>query len=140
MLNIEIQKEIRGDNKIAIGMNIRQLIVASIAGTVSLLVYFNLKDMFEMEEIMMIILIISAIAWWFGWHMKSGLHGEQLIYLKIKDMVSRKTGRIYQTENGYVKLMSKKNLDSNRNNKLKKINNKSSISEKKQKSGYTPIM
>lgn len=135
MLNIEINKEIKGDNKIIANLNFRQTIVSAIAGVILLVLYFSTKEAMPLEYFMLVAAIVGAIAWWFGWHTKSGLKGEQHLYIIIKNKIEGNKGRIYATKNKYVSLI-------NDNKKNNKDSDKMYHKEKKQqaKSKLKPII
>lgn len=117
MLNIEINKEIKGDNKIILGLNLRQTIVSTISGIILLILYFNTQDIIPLECFMLVAMFFGAIAWWFGWHTKSGLNGAQHLRIIIKNYRSGKTGRAYVTVNNYTTLKPSTVLSKNKQKK-----------------------
>ena len=104
MLSVDIEKEIQQENRIILGLTMRQLVCLGIAGLVSiLLVLFLGAD----SDLMMFPMFGVGIAcFFFGWKKYDGLPTEQMLLRKLRTFVYKNDRRIYRTKNAYVTLLN----------------------------------
>lgn len=105
MLNVKNNRELKGDNKIAAGLNFRQFIIAIICGIIAIIIFFNVP--LPMEYQMAIVLCVAMVGWYFGWHTSGGLHGEDLLLIRLKNLNENNINRKYVTINKYIDLLNK---------------------------------
>lgn len=116
MLNVKNNRELKGDNKIAAGLNLRQFVIAIICGIVAIIVFFNVP--LPMEYQMAIVLCFGIVGWYFGWHTSGGLHGEDLLLIRLKNLNANNLNRKYVTINKYIDMLNKANIQKH-NEKMK---------------------
>ena len=101
MITLEIEKEIKNENKIIMGFTMRQAVTFGAVIVILVLEYFLIRPTSN-------ILIISGIAlgaaaYYLSFHKKNGMNMEYFLIKKVKQYVLKNNSRKYRTKNGYVR-------------------------------------
>lgn len=122
MLNVDIEKEIKQENKVLLGLSMRKFICV----VVSLLFAVIFALLFSMNFYVSIIpsMAVGAIAFAFGWIKFDGVPMEEFAFKKINEVFYGTKRRKYRTKNAYITLLNeeyarRKNIDMS-NKKVKK--------------------
>lgn len=122
MLNVDIEKEIKQENKVLLGLSMRKFICV----VVSLLFAVIFALLFSMNFFVSIIpsMGVGAIAFAFGWIKFDGVPMEEFAFKKINEVFYGTKRRKYRTKNAYVTLLNeeysrRRNIDMS-NKKVKK--------------------
>lgn len=112
MISADIEKEIKTEHKVFLGLSLRKLIVAGIS--LFLIIVFSLTLGFEMA--MYLALGVGVVAVFFGWYTKDGLTAEYLLLKKLQSKYYKTDQRSYRSKNRYVSLINneytrRKNID-----------------------------
>ena len=104
MITLEIEKEIKNENKIIMGFTLRQAITFGVVIVILLAEYFIIRPTSN-------ILIISGIAlgaaaYYLSFHKKNGMNMEYFLIKKVKQYILANSARKYRTKNGYVRIMN----------------------------------
>lgn len=104
MLNVDIEKEIKQENKVLLGLNLRKFICVCI----SLLFAIAFALLFSMNFYVSIIpsMAVGTVAFAFGWIKFDGVPMEEFIFKKINEMFYGTKRRKYRTKNAYVTLLN----------------------------------
>ena len=105
MLSVDIEKEIKQENKILLGLSMRKFICVGI----SLLFAILFALLFSMNFYVSIIpsMVVGAIAFAFGWIKFDGVPMEEFLFKKINEAFYGTKKRTYRTKNAYVTLLNK---------------------------------
>lgn len=105
MLSVDIEKEIKQENKILLGLSMRKFICVLI----SLLMAIVFALLFSMNFYVSIIpsMVVGAIAFAFGWIKFDGVPMEEFLFKKINEAFYGTKKRTYRTKNAYVTLLNK---------------------------------
>ncbi|MCR4757820.1 MAG: PrgI family protein [Butyrivibrio sp.] len=105
MLSVDIEKEIKQENKILLGLSMRKFICVLI----SLLMAILFALLFSMNFYVSIIpsMVVGAIAFAFGWIKFDGVPMEEFLFKKINEAFYGTKKRTYRTKNAYVTLLNK---------------------------------
>lgn len=104
MITTEIEKEIQQDNKIFMGLNLRQIICLAIA--IVLCVLITLMSGTNMDISIYPCGVIGLVAFAFGWIKKDGLTFERLLLKKMQTYYYKNSKRFFKTRNKYVKMLN----------------------------------
>lgn len=114
MLNVDIEKEIKQENKVLLGLNMRKFICVLI----SLLFAVLFALLFSMNFYISIIpsMAVGTVAFAFGWIKFDGMPMEEFIFKKINEVFYGTKRRKYRTKNAYITLLNeeyarRKNID-----------------------------
>ncbi len=104
MITLEIEKEIKNENRIIMGFTLRQAITFGTVIVILLAEYFLIRPTSN-------ILIISGIAlgaaaYYLSFHKKNGMNMEYFLIKKVKQYILANSARKYRTKNGYVRIMN----------------------------------
>ena len=104
MLNVDIEKEIKQENKVLLGLNIRKFICVLI----SLLFAVLFALLFSMNFYISIIpsMAVGTVAFAFGWIKFDGMPMEEFIFKKINEVFYGTKRRKYRTKNAYITLLN----------------------------------
>ncbi len=104
MIAVNIEKEIKQENKVIGKFTVRQVgfIIAAL-GVVTAF-YFIAKP--TIETSIGVGMICGVIAWYFGFHKKNGLPVEYFWWKKIKTVILMNFKRPYRTKNMYVTMLN----------------------------------
>ena len=105
MISVDIEKEIKKENKVLGNFNLRQVICISIGVIAGLLLYFITK--LTIDVLIIPFFCIGGIVAYVGWPHKNNLTAEQIIEKKISRMLYKNEARKYRTLNSYVSLLNK---------------------------------
>jgi hypothetical protein len=105
MLSVDIEKEIKQENKILLGLSMRKFIC--VLRSVLMAIVFAL--LFSMNFYVSIIpsMVVGAIAFAFGWIKFDGVPMEEFLFKKINEAFYGTKKRTYRTKNAYVTLLNK---------------------------------
>ena len=104
MITLEIEKEIKNENKIIMGFTMRQAVTFGAVLVILVLEYLLIRPSSN-------ILIISGIAlgsgaYYLSFHKKNGMNMEYFLIKKVKQYVLMNNSRKYRTKNGYVRILN----------------------------------
>ena len=104
MLNVDIEKEIKQENKVLLGLNMRKFICVLI----SLLFAILFALLFSMNFYISIIpsMAVGTVAFAFGWIKFDGMPMEEFIFKKINEVFYGTKRRKYRTKNAYITLLN----------------------------------
>lgn len=104
MLNVDIEKEIKQENKVLLGLNMRKFICVLI----SLLFSILFALLFSMNFYISIIpsMAVGTVAFAFGWIKFDGMPMEEFIFKKINEVFYGTKRRKYRTKNAYITLLN----------------------------------
>ncbi len=102
MKTIDIEKEIKQDNKVLLGLNLRQLFTS--VGAVIVLIIIVLFLGLDISMATIPIVAVAVVAYLVGWYKKDGMRIENLVIKYIQQYLYRNNCRMYKTKNNYVVL------------------------------------
>lgn len=105
MISVDIEKEIKKENKIIGSLNLRQTVCVLVGFVLAVLLYILTELPIDILAIPYI--IIGAIVAYIGWPHKNNLTAEQIVGKKITRMIYKNETRKYRTKNKYVVLLNK---------------------------------
>ena len=106
MISVRIEKEIKGENKVALGLNFRQLICVSVCG--GLAVGLPLVTGLPITEAVVPDAVLAVAAYYVGWKEVNGMKAEYFALKRVKELVYRNQVRTYRTKNRYVTLLNER--------------------------------
>ena len=106
MISVRIEKEIKGENKVALGLNFRQLICVSVCG--GLAVGLSFVTGLPITEAVFPDAVLAVAAYYVGWKEVNGMKAEYFALKKVKELVYRNQVRTYRTKNRYVALLNER--------------------------------
>ncbi|MBR1853760.1 MAG: PrgI family protein [Lachnospiraceae bacterium] len=106
MISVRIEKEIKGENKVALGLNFRQLICVSVCG--GLAVGLSLVTGLPITEAVLPDTVLAVVAYYVGWKEVNGMKAEYFALKRVKELVYRNQVRTYRTKNRYVTLLNER--------------------------------
>lgn len=106
MISVRIEKEIKGENKVALGLNFRQLVCVSICG--GLAVGLSLVTGLPITEAVIPDSVLAVAAYYVGWKEVNGMKAEYFALKRVKELVYRNQVRTYRTKNRYVTLLNER--------------------------------
>lgn len=104
MLSVDIEKEIQQENRIILGLTMRQLICLGAAGLISILLVLLLGA--DSDLMMFPMFAVGIGCFFFGWKKYDGLPMEQVLLRKLRTFVYKNDRRVYRTKNAYVSLLN----------------------------------
>lgn len=128
MLSVDIEKEIKQENKVLLGLSMRKFICVCI----SLLFAIIFAILFSMNFYVSVIpsMIVGSIAFAFGWIKFDGVPMEEFAFKKVNEIFYGTKKRKYRTKNGYITLL---NQEYSRRKQIDMSNKKIRKSLKKKK-------
>ena len=105
MISVDIEKEIKKENKIIGNFNLRQVISISVGVVLAGLLYL-ITDL-TIEILIIPFFIIGSIVAYVGWPHKNNLTAEQVIEKKVSRLLYKNETRKYRTLNSYVVMLNK---------------------------------
>ncbi len=104
MLSVDIEKEIKQENKILLGLSMRKFICVGI----SLLFAILFALLFSMNFYVSIIpsMVVGGVAFAFGWIKFDGVPMEEFLFKKVNEAFYGTKRRKYRTKNAYVTLLN----------------------------------
>lgn len=106
MISVRIEKEIKGENKVALGLNFRQLVCVAVCG--GLAVGLSLVTGLPITEAVIPDSVLAVAAYYVGWKEMNGMKAEYFALKKAKEMVYHNQVRTYRTKNRYVTLLNER--------------------------------
>lgn len=105
MLNVEIEKEIRLENKILLNFNLRQVICLCVAVALSVVcaVFLNMEFSLALYPCM----VIGGVCFVFGWGKMEGLPMERILSKKLQTALYQNDVRVYKTRNRYISMLNR---------------------------------
>lgn len=100
MFDVEIPKEVQQENKILLGLTLRQTVCMAIGGVAAFLVGVVLQLPLDVAIVPMG--IIGIIAMGFGWIKRDGLPLERIIAKRVVAAFYGNARRPYKTKNAFV--------------------------------------
>ena len=104
MITVEVEKEINQENKVMLGLNIRQIICVGFIVLFSLFIALVLK--LDLEIAMYPCIAFGAICFAFGWYKPDGIPFEKVLLKKIQVALYGSNIRRYKTKNQYVTMLN----------------------------------
>lgn len=133
-----IPKEIKGDNKVALGLNMKQLITCSIGVAIDLLIYFTLH--LEIDQMLMITLILVGGALVVSSKTIDGVSVWDYVFYNVRKMAFHYDKRRYRTKNKIITSLNKRYSSIKAEDMAdKKIAKKISQKEKKKQKKVTKL-
>lgn len=105
MVQVEIEKEIRQENRIFGRFTGRQVVCFGIVAAVEIAFYLIVHP--EVDAIIFAGILLGIGAWYFGFHKKCGISMEYFWGKKIKAFILQNTSRKYRTKNRYVATLNR---------------------------------
>lgn len=105
MFDVEIPKEVQQENKILLGLTLRQTICMAIGASAAFLIGVVLQLPIDVAIVPMG--VIGIIAMGFGWIKRDGLPLERIIAKKVMAMFYGNSRRPYKTKNAFVTKINK---------------------------------
>ncbi len=105
MLSVDIEKEIKQENKILLGLSMRKFICVLISLLMAILFALLVSMNFYVSIIPS--MVVGAIAFAFGWIKFDGVPMEEFLFKKINEAFYGTKKRTYRTKNAYVTLLNK---------------------------------
>ena len=105
MISVRVEKEIRTENRVIGKLTFRQAICFLIVILITIGAYYIIRPN-DFTDMVPIALILGVIAWYFGFHKKSGIYMEYFFLKKIKDIYLMNHSRRYRTKNAYFRLLN----------------------------------
>lgn len=105
MISVRVEKEIRTENRVIGKLTFRQAICFLIVILITIGAYYIIRPN-DFTDMVPIALILGVIAWYFGFHKKSGIYMEYFFLKKIKDIYLMNSSRRYRTKNAYYRLLN----------------------------------
>lgn len=105
MISVRVEKEIRTENRVIGKLTFRQAICFLIVIVITIGAYYIIRPN-DFTDMVPIALTLGVIAWYFGFHKKSGIYMEYFFLKKIKDIYLMNHSRRYRTKNAYYKLLN----------------------------------
>lgn len=141
MVSVEVEKEIDHENKIILGMTLRQIICMGVAAALAITSAALLG--WDLNLAMLPIGIIAAVCCAFGWYKPNGENFEKYLFKLIRVTLYHGNFRKYKTKNQYVAMMNeeyqrRRNIDQANKQVAKQI--KKDGKKKKVKSQYQPLV
>ena len=106
MISVRVEKEIKGENKVALGLNFRQLVCVSVCGVLA--VGLSLAAGLPITEAVIPDSVLAVAAYYIGWKEVGGMKAEYFLLKKAKELVYRNQVRTYRTKNRYVTLLNER--------------------------------
>lgn len=137
MISINIEKEIKQDNRVLGNFTFRQAGCFGIVAVIEVLFYLIVHP--GTNNMVAAGLVLGVIAWYFGFHKKDGIYMEYFLWKKVKEYMLRNSSKKYRTKNKYISLMnvsykSDQNADMANKAAKKEINKQNKQKNKKKKS------
>lgn len=104
MIAVQIEKEIKEENKVVGRFTLRQVVCFGIALIILAIYYFFVKP--TMDMFVPAAIILGAGVWYFGFHTINGMHTEYFVIKSIKETVQMNLNRRYRSRNNYVVLLN----------------------------------
>lgn len=104
MLSMEIEKEINQENKVILGLNVRQIVCVGLIVLFAVLVIVVMGMDFEVAIIPMV--LFAAVCGMFGWYKPDGIPFERVLLKKVQTMMYGSNVRKYKTKNQYVTMLN----------------------------------
>ena len=120
MISVDIEKEIKGENRIIGKFTIRQVVTILICVIIPMTAYYFIVRPTTTNAFVPPAMMCGCIAYLFGFHKKGGMNTEYFLYKKIKETMYFNRDRAYRTKNKYIPCLN----EAIRANKLEKMNNK----------------
>ena len=105
MISVQIEKEIRQENKIFGSFTTRQAVVLS--ATSAFTVIFYLATGISIDGLMYLSLPLGLAAYFLGFYKKNGLYAEYYLIKKLKWFVYRNEKRGYHSKNRYITMFNR---------------------------------
>ena len=104
MISVQIEKEIKEENKIVGNFTLRQVICFVIAFVILGVYYYIVRP--TMDMIVPVGIILGGGVWYFGFHKRNGMHTEYFVIKKTKEFILANLNRKYRTKNKYVTMLN----------------------------------
>lgn len=104
MVQVEIEKEIKQENRIFGRFTGRQVVCFGIVAAVEIAFYLIVHP--EIDAIIFAGILLGIGAWYFGFHKKCGINMEYFLGKKIKAFILSNTSRKYRTKNKYIRTLN----------------------------------
>lgn len=104
MFDVEIPKEVQQENKILLGLTLRQTICMAVGAGAAFLIGVVLQLPIDVAIVPMG--VIGIIAMGFGWIKRDGLPLERIIAKKVMAMFYGNSRRPYKTKNAFVTMIN----------------------------------
>lgn len=105
MFDVEIPKEVQQENKILLGLTLRQTICMAVGAGAAFLIGVVLQLPIDVAIVPMG--VIGIIAMGFGWIKRDGLPLERIIAKRVVAMFYGNARRPYKTKNAFVTMINK---------------------------------
>ena len=139
MIAVEIEKELKGENRVIGKFTLRQVVCMILIVFIPMGLYYLIVRPDSASSIVPPAMICGTIAYFFGFHKKNGMTMEYFAFKKLKEYMLLNNNRRYRTKNKYLTMMNKSYAD-DRNKDLadkrakKTIKKKEKAAAKKRKS------
>lgn len=144
MKAIDVEKEIKQDNKVMLGLNLRQLFTSIVAVIIIILLVIFLG--LDINMVTIPVVGVAVVAYLVGWYQRDGLRIENIIIKLVQTYLYKNGRRIYKTKNKYVLLYNQeyarhKQIDMNNRKIAKQIKKEQKVTKKQiKKQSCKPII
>ena len=118
MFDVEIPKEVQQENKILLGLTLRQTICMAIGASAAFLIGVVLQLPIDVAIVPMG--VIGIIAMGFGWIKRDGLPLERIIAKRVVAMFYGNARRPYKTKNAFVTMINETQAEKEARRKAEK--------------------
>lgn len=109
MISVQVEKEIKQENRIFGSFTLRQVAVLGTAAV--LIIGFYMLTKSDMNTMMCIGMALGIAGYFIGFKKKNGMYMEYYAVKKIKEFIFMNNQRKYKTKNKYIVMMNKAYLD-----------------------------
>ena len=105
MISVQVEKEIKQENKIFGAFTTRQAIVLSVSAVFTVLFY--LLTGITIDALMYFSLPLGAAAYFLGFYKKNGLYAEYYLFKRVKGFIYQNERRRYRSKNRYITMLNR---------------------------------
>ena len=105
MISVQVEKEIKQENKIFGAFTTRQAIVLGVSAVFTILFY--LLTGITIDALMYFSLPLGAAAYFLGFYKKNGLYAEYYLFKRVKGFIYQNERRRYRSKNRYITMLNR---------------------------------
>lgn len=105
MISVQVEKEIKQENKIFGAFTTRQAIVLGVSAVFTVLFY--LLTGITIDALMYFSLPLGAAAYFLGFYKKNGLYAEYYLFKRVKGFIYQNERRRYRSKNRYITMLNR---------------------------------
>ena len=105
MISVQVEKEIKQENRIFGAFTTRQAIVLGVSAVFTVLFY--LLTGITIDALMYFSLPLGAAAYFLGFYKKNGLYAEYYLFKSLKGFIYHNDRRRYRSKNRYITMLNR---------------------------------